>query len=217
VDDSSRPSGPVAFGLPWIRTRIEQRVPASSQVDSSWLSTIPPPPQASASTRRAAVAAILREAIDGPEVLLIRRAEHPRDPWSGHMAFPGGREDPGDPDLLDTAVRETREELALDLTKSGRLIGRLDDIPAVARGRRTGMSIAPFVFELTSDVPFTPNYEVAEALWAPLLPFMRGDLLTTIPYELEGRRIDLPAHNYQGRIVWGLTFKMLDNLFALLR
>ena len=67
------------------------------------------------------------------------------------MAFPGGREDPGDVDLLSTAVRETLEELALDLNYHARLIGRLDDLPAVARGRRTGMSIAPFVFELTSS------------------------------------------------------------------
>lgn len=215
MDDSSRPSIPADFSLPWIRARLEQRPAGARSSDPAWLlpevSPVPIPP------RRAAVATILREAALGPEVLLIRRAEHPRDPWSGHMAFPGGREDPVDPDLFDTAVRETREELALDLLSNARLIGRLDEIPAVARGRRTGLSVHPYVFELTHDVSFAPNGEVAEALWAPLLPLMRGELLTTIPYELEGRRLDLPAHNVQGRIVWGLTFKMLDSLFSRLR
>lgn len=133
------------------------------------------------------------------------------------MAFPGGREDPADPDLFVTAVRETREELALDLIAHGRLIGRLDEIPAVARGRRTGLLVHPYVFELTADTGFVPNAEVAETLWAPLLPLMRGELLTTVPYELEGRRLNLPAHDVEGRIVWGLTFRMLDSLFARLR
>ncbi len=163
------------------------------------------------------MAAVLREAAAGLEVLLIRRAEHPRDPWSGHMAFPGGREDDADADLLGTAVRETREELSLDLLQHARLLGRLDEMPAIARGRRIGLSITPFVFELTTQVPFVPNEEVAEALWAPFLPLMRGELLTTIPYEIEGRHIALPAHDVQGHIVWGLTFRMLDSLFALLR
>lgn len=190
-------------------------MPGATPSDPAWL--LAQAPEAPSPPRRAAVATILRDASPGPEVLLIRRAEHPRDPWSGHMAFPGGREDPTDPDLFDTAVRETREELALDLMAHARLIGRLDEIPAVARGRRTGLSVHPYVFELTSEAPFAPNGEVAEALWAPLLPLMRGELLTTIPYELEGRRLDLPAHNVQGRIVWGLTFKMLDSLFARLR
>ncbi len=207
--------GPADFGLPYIRARIEGRVPNVPSPDPAWPDLEPSDPAFRES--RAAVATILREAAHGPEVLLIRRAEHPRDPWSGHMAFPGGREDPGDLDLLSTAVRETLEEVALDLTRSARLLGRLDDIPAISRGKRTGMSIAPFVFELTTHVVLTPNYEVAEALWAPLVPLMRGDLLTTIPYELEGRSLELPAHNYEGRIVWGLTFKMLDGLFALLR
>jgi len=63
---------------------------------------------------RAAVAIVVREGTDGPQVLLIRRADHPGDAWSGHMAFPGGREDPQDENLLATAIRETLEEVGLD-------------------------------------------------------------------------------------------------------
>ena len=167
--------------------------------------------------KRAAVAAVLRQGGMGPEVLLIRRAEHPRDPWSGHMAFPGGREDPGDADLLATAVRETREEIALDLQRQAELIGPLPMLPAIARGKRTGLTIAPFVFELAGEVELTLNHEVAETVWAPLGPLAQGEYATTVPYTLGGQEIRLPAHDVNGRIVWGLTYRMLDTLFMLLK
>jgi 8-oxo-dGTP pyrophosphatase MutT (NUDIX family) len=134
------------------------------------------------------------------------------------MAFPGGREDPEDESLLATAIRETREELALDLSASGRLLGRLGDLPAVARGRRVGITIAPFVFELTGEVAlaYRPD-EVAEAIWVPIDPLMNGRLHTTFELERDGQRTLSPAHDVDGRIVWGLTYRMLESLFALLR
>jgi len=169
--------------------------------------------------RFAAVAAILREGAAGAEVLLIRRASHPRDPWSGQMAFPGGRHDPTDPDLVATAMRETAEEVGLALDREGTLVGRLDDLPAVARGRRAGLVIAPFVFQLAGPEP--PELrpapgEVAEVLWAPLGPLLRGERDATYPYEHEGRHIPLPAYDVDGRIVWGLTHRMLSALFEIL-
>ena len=167
---------------------------------------------------RAAVATILREHERGPEVLLIRRAERPRDPWSGHLAFPGGREEPGDADLVETAVRETNEEVALDLAQNGRLLGGLPPIQAMAKGRAANLTVAPFVFELTTDSPLRYNLsEVADALWVPLSPLLAGDWATTMPYELAGRRLELPAHEVDGRLLWGLTHRMLDSLFALIR
>jgi 8-oxo-dGTP pyrophosphatase MutT (NUDIX family) len=167
---------------------------------------------------RAAVAIVLRDVAEGPQVLLIRRAERSGDPWSGHMAFPGGREDARDDNLLATALRETREELSLDLSRAGRLLGALSELPAIARGRATGMTIAPFVFELTEDAPlaYKPD-EVSEAVWVPLEPLMRGALRTTIAYEMSGQNLQLPAYDFEGRIVWGLTYRMLDSLFDLLR
>jgi 8-oxo-dGTP pyrophosphatase MutT (NUDIX family) len=133
------------------------------------------------------------------------------------MAFPGGRESPADADLLATAVRETREEMALDLARSAQLLGRLPNLPAVARGRRVGLTISPYVFELTGAPELTPNYEVSEFLWTRLGPLMQGAFATTIPYEFEGQRITLPAHDLGGRHVWGLTYRMLESLFTLLR
>ena len=167
------------------------------------------------SERQAAVAAVLRETAHGAEVLLIRRATREGDPWSGHMAFPGGQRDPEDTDLLATAVRETREEIGLDLDENARLIGRMSPNPAVAGGRRIGMTVTPFVFELHGEPPLSLNEEVAEVIWAPLAPLARGELSTTIPYHYEGSELKLPAWDVQGRIVWGLTYKMLDTLLAM--
>ena len=84
----------------------------------------------------AAVSMTLRDGPDGPEVFLIRRSEHPDDPWSGHMAFPGGRKDDIDETLLATAHRETLEEVGLSLIEDADALGRLDDLQAVARGGR---------------------------------------------------------------------------------
>jgi 8-oxo-dGTP pyrophosphatase MutT (NUDIX family) len=134
------------------------------------------------------------------------------------MAFPGGREDPGDESLLATAIRETYEELALDLRSAARLLGQLPPLPAVARGRPVGMTIVPFVFEATTDASFTCGHEVAEALWVPLDPLLQGLRRTTFTAEREGGvQVELPAHDVDGRIVWGITYRMLDSLFELLR
>jgi len=165
----------------------------------------------------AAVAAVLRPRDGDVEVLLIRRAHHDQDPWSGHMAFPGGRQDPEDPDLLGTAIRETEEEVGLRLDPHRHLLGRLDEVPAVARGRRVGLVIAPFVFAVEGDPPLSPNpREVDELLWTPLGPLARGERDVTLDYDFEGRSIALPAYDVAGRVVWGLTHRMLEVLFRAL-
>lgn len=180
------------------------------------LAAVPPAVDSDEPGLRAAVAAILRGTAGEAEILLIRRAEHPRDPWSGHMAFPGGRRDEADPSLLATAIRETREEVGLDLEARGELVARLPDLPAVARGRRLGLTIAPFVFVLRGEVSLGLNDEVAEALWAPLGALGRGEGAGTLVYPWEGVPIELPCLHVEGRVVWGLTYQMLQSLFATL-
>jgi 8-oxo-dGTP pyrophosphatase MutT (NUDIX family) len=170
-----------------------------------------------ADDRLAAVAAVLRDGGDGAEVLLIRRAEQPGDPWSGHMAFPGGRRQDADRDLLHTAVRETLEEVGLVLEPERDLIGSLDHLPAYARGKRAGLVIAPFVFQLTGQPELVPSArEVDEVLWAPLSPLARGDRNRSMAWEYEGTRMQVPAFDVEGRLVWGLTHRMLSSLFAAL-
>jgi len=165
----------------------------------------------------AAVAMLLRDGSAGPEVLLIRRAEHPSDPWSGHMAFPGGRQAAEDPTLLHTAMRETREEVGLDLSSQAERIGQLDDLQAIARGKPQETVIRPFVFEVHRQSPIrVDEKEVAEALWTPLLPLYRGEVDTVRPYQWQGTQIDFPAYDVGGRVVWGLTYQMLRSFFRIL-
>ncbi|MCS6797871.1 MAG: CoA pyrophosphatase [Myxococcota bacterium] len=162
----------------------------------------------------AAVAAILRGGTQGPEVLLIRRAHVVGDPWSGQMAFPGGRREPDDPDLLTTVLRETREEVGLDLAHDAELLGRLDDTPT----HRPGLVVTPYVFALARSVTVRPSpREVAEALWQPLAPLAAGHRDTTYRYVDPRGSFDLPAFDLEGRIVWGLTYRMLGLLFEAVR
>lgn len=167
-------------------------------------------------TRLAAVAAVLRQGPDGVEVLLIRRAVHERDPWSGHMAFPGGKAEPQDRDLLATAMRETHEELGLSLERH-EFLGRLDDVAATAMGRFTGMVIAPHVFALTGEEPLRPNHEVAGTVWVQLGPLMRGEWDGQKRLDRNGKRVVLPAYAVGDFLVWGLTYRMLRDLLGLLR
>lgn len=176
-------------------------------------------------TRHAAVSAILRPGPSelGPEILFIRRSERPSDPWSGHMAFPGGRHEPSDPDLRTTAVRETREEVGLDLDVHGELLGRLDDvIPGGARGLMTGLIVQPYVW-LVREVPeLVPNgVEVDELHWAALGPMLLGERDTEYDYEWRGQAMKFPGYRVGDRdttrVVWGMTHRMLETLFARLR
>ena len=163
------------------------------------------------------MAAILRPVPGDTEVLLIRRAERPGDPWSGHMALPGGHHDPEDADLRETAMRETLEEVGLDL--SGReYLGALDDLAATARGQLVGMTITPHVFALGGELPeLQPNHEVAELLWGSLGRMFRGEVDAIKELSYGGATRRLPAFDVHGRLVWGMTHSMLRSLFALLR
>ncbi len=187
--------------LPDVRDLLGQRAPKELPEHDKW----------------AAVAMLLRDVGEGPELLFIRRAEHPSDPWSGHMAFPGGRQQSEDASLLDTAIRETREEVGLDLAAQANHIGQLDDLQAIARGKPQETVIRPFVFEVHRGSPVrVDDREVAEALWTPLLPLYRGEVDTVRPYEWHGLRIDFPAYDVDGRVVWGLTYQMLRSFFRIL-
>jgi 8-oxo-dGTP pyrophosphatase MutT (NUDIX family) len=166
--------------------------------------------------KRAAVAVILRPVDDDTEVLLIRRAVRERDPWSGHMAFPGGHQEPADADMRATAVRETFEEVGLDLLQH-EYLGALDEFPATARGAFVGMIISPHVFALRDPRPvLRPNVEVAELVWGRVGQMMRGevDAIKELRYDGEQRR--LPAFRVQDQLVWGMTHNMLRSLFQLL-
>ena len=133
------------------------------------------------------------------------------------MAIPGGRRDPTDPSLQHAAERETWEEVGIDLNRSGRLLGRLDDVAAVAGGRRLGLVIAPFVYALEETAALALNGEVQEALWVPLRFLAGPEHRSTYPYDYFGTRLLLPCWTWQGRTIWGLTYGMLDSLIRIVR
>jgi len=164
----------------------------------------------------AAVAAVLRQARECVEVLFIHRAEDPNDPWSGHMAFPGGRVEERDSDSLSAAVRETREEVGLDLRSSGTILGRLSDVPAVGRGRPMSLVVEPFVFAIEDRPALDPNHEVADVVWVPLDFLLDRSNRSTIPWRHGEVSVNLPCYRYHNHVIWGLTFGMVDELVTLL-
>lgn len=160
--------------------------------------------------RRAAVAVALAPGDDDLSLLLIRRAEHEGDPWSGQMAFPGGHRDSIDASLLETAIRETREEVGIRLDQGGEFIARLDDVQAHARGKDLDMVVTPFAFVLERTRPPTiDESEVAEAIWIPLRVFREESFHGTTPIHRGDFRADFPAFLYQGNAVWGMTYRMI--------
>ena len=168
-------------------------------------------------THPAAVAVILREIDDEAEVLLIKRAEHEHDPWSGHMAFPGGHVDPTDATPQRAAERETLEEIGLDLIRHARLIGVLEPAPPMTRIPGRNVVVVPHVYHLHAEPePLVLNHEVAEVHWSPLGPMLRNENLTEIEWSLMGRTRRLPGFDVEGRVVWGMTFRMLNQLLRLI-
>ncbi len=146
----------------------------------------------------------------------MERATRPDDHWSGHISFPGGRAEESDPDLLATAIRETREEVGLDLGRA-RLLGALEPVRAVAEGLALRMTISPFVFHLAEPQDLVLGDEARAAFWFPLADAARGALDAYYPYRSETMSLSLPCWSWEGRVVWGLTYQMLTGLLARLR
>ena len=164
------------------------------------------------------MAFLLREARDGIEVLFIHRAEHPQDPWSGQMGLPGGRSEEGDADLLATAIRETREEIGVDLSREGEMLGRLDEIQAIHRGGPVDLTITPFAFRLRSpDRPLALSQEVQAVQWLSLDDLLGPRYRSSLDYQYEGETLTLPCFRIEGKVIWGLTYRMFSNLAALVR
>jgi 8-oxo-dGTP pyrophosphatase MutT (NUDIX family) len=159
--------------------------------------------------RRAAVAAVLHGAgPDGPRVLLMKRSERPGDPWSGHISLPGGRFEVADGDLRATAIRETQEELAIDL-HGARLLGNLPRLHPLTAGPQ-GIEVTPFVF-VTEDAPRPQLSAEAEgAFWLPL-PLVASGALDGI-YRHPAHPMDFPCWTYEGHTIWGLTLRILRDL-----
>lgn len=166
-------------------------------------------------TREAAVALLLRPR-EQLELLLIKRAEHERDPWSGHMALPGGRREPHDDTLLATAMREAGEEVGVHARAEDHL-GALDEVHPRSV-RLPSIVIAPFVLAVPPDTTARADQvEVDAALWVPLSALTDESAAHELVLELEGASRRFPAFRYGEHVIWGLTHRILEQFLDVAR
>jgi len=170
----------------------------------------PSPEPPLAGPRTAAIALILLEGQDSSEFLLIERATREGDPWSGHMALPGGHHDASDADLAVTAERETLEEVGLDLRAHGERVGRLSDFTPI---RGVPVAVRPFVYLLSARPTLVLSAEVRQALWVPVAPLLAGAMRATHTFSRGGQSLEFPAWDIDGHLVWGLTYRVVDEFF----
>ncbi len=159
---------------------------------------------------RAAVAMILRETGSGLKVLLIERALHDGDPWSGDLGFPGGKLEDQDAGLRAAAERETWEELGVDLKKA-RLLGRLDDIP----GAHLPVVVAAFAYGLPESPEFSPSPEIKGVFWVALRELFDPRRRLDAKVHFRGQDLIRPALvlPLPGRtILWGITYRIVTGL-----
>lgn len=158
--------------------------------------------------KHAAVALILRQKQSGLDMFFIRRSEHDDDPWSGNIAFPGGKIDEEDDHSLQAAMRETSEEVGIDL-EGAELLGRLDDIA----GAYLPVRISCFVFLLPGKAPRpTLNEEVRETFWFPLDELADPHRHHTARVEWHGRQRLVPGIDLLGEggpVLWGITYRLV--------
>jgi 8-oxo-dGTP pyrophosphatase MutT (NUDIX family) len=159
------------------------------------------------------VALIVREGQDGLELLLIKRAEVDGDPWSGHVALPGGREEAEDASLEDTAVRETLEETGIDLVRYGRIVWALDELQP--RGG-TPIVVQPYVATVGADLPpLKLSDEVSAAFWVPLSTFTAPGASVESAVMVRGGELKVPSFRHGEYVVWGITERILRQLVEL--
>jgi 8-oxo-dGTP pyrophosphatase MutT (NUDIX family) len=183
-----------------IRKRLDRHAPALADPrEEAW---------------RAAVALILHEPPgEDPEVLFIERARREGDPWSGQMAFPGGRFEPRDSDMAATATRETAEEVGLEL---GPPIARLDDFDGSRSARPRGLVVSAFVYTIEERPELVLSYEVNSTVWVPLPVLLDPGSSRPYCFEREEFGGTFPSIHYDGYIIWGLTYRILGSFFEVL-
>lgn len=172
--------------------------------------------------RQAAVALILREHVGDCEMLIIKRAEREGDLWSGNLALPGGRWETRDPNLLATAVRETREEVGIDLGDGGQILGRLATIttrnPLIPKIQVTPfVAVAPREYHAIEvepgAAPLNLNYEVAAAYWMPVNELVERGRSEFHRLVFAGQERTWPAYPTEYGLIWGMTEGMLTDFF----
>lgn len=155
-------------------------------------------------------AAVLLPIVDRPEptLLFTRRADH-LNTHGGQVAFPGGKREPQDPDLLTTALRESEEEIALPRDRV-ELLGRLSDVISLH-----GLRVTPWVGVIPPDLPLAPDPTELDLLFeVPLALFLEDRRHHTDVIPVDGRPLYVPNYHVDGQVIWGLSAMMLVELLA---
>ena len=154
----------------------------------------------------AGVAIIMKPGDEDIELLLVKRAEVSGDPWSGDMAFPGGKKTPSDVDICDTVRREVVEETGITLANM-RFLGAME---VEKSNVRPGKEVLPLVFEVEEKPPVTLNYELTKAFWAPLKELIKTQTRVNV------KGWDSEVFKVEGEVVWGMTYRMLKRIIVLM-
>ena len=195
--------------------RIEARLDPVGQAEM---------PAAEEGVTHAAVTLLLRPAggaadghatSDSAEILFIKRAERAGDPWSGHLAIPGGRAEKEDATLLDLAMREASEEVGIDARRGGRLLGRLPTVRPMST-RIPSITVTPFVAVAPRGaIPRVQPEEVEEAFWMSLEALRRTGRSAAVRWEARDGTRELPAFPSPRGPIWGITERILSQFLAL--
>jgi 8-oxo-dGTP pyrophosphatase MutT (NUDIX family) len=156
---------------------------------------------------KAAVAMIFRTRHGALQLLLVKRAVVEGDPWSGDMAFPGGKRMKGDCSIMDTVVREVQEETGIDL-RACRHLGSMETVYSMVR---PSLGVLPIVFLRDSDSEIRMNEELVSYQWVDL------EVLHTSREEATVKGRDVSAYRIEGEVVWGLTYRIIEGLLELVR
>ena len=157
----------------------------------------------------AGVAVVLKDEKE-PRALLIKRAERVGDPWSGQVAFPGGKSQTSDANTKETAERETKEEVGLDLRTGGRFLGYF----GAFRTHTGTIDVVPSVFILRRDAQLKPTPEVSAFKWADLGTLLTEKANATFSLGMPDGTRELPAYRVDDFVVWGLTHRILSSLIG---
>lgn len=162
----------------------------------------------SVSKDRAAVMLIMTNGDKGPEFLILKRNEDPKDMWSGQMCLPGGRVKEEDRDIKDTVLREVREEAGFEV-RPEHIIGVLDEI---SPANQPELKVIPFVSYIDKKPKVKLGEEVVEAIWVPIVELQRSQ----VDPKKFGLRGDY-AFYIKNKIIWGMTAKVIKKFLDLFR
>ena len=175
------------------------------------LANQPENPSSDCKKPRGAVAVLFKEEVNDLWLLMIKRSENPRDPWSGQMAFPGGHADERDRTLLDTAVRETLEEVEVNM-QDQELLGHLRDV----QPKNAPMIVTPFLFLLLSEVHPTSSQEAKEVLWVPMSFLLDPKNISSVKVAIGDQEVLMGCYVYSNHVIWGMSFRIIRDMISMI-